>query len=131
MKLMFLIQSKFWKKVAKVTEMFLAGLTLIAVFWYTIVSATILIGMDWADPETFQLFINKMLVAIIGIELMRMLLYHSIGSVLELLAFVIARKMLYPDLTSIDLFINTGAFMLLMAARHFLMEDKFYVEKEK
>ena len=111
--------------------MLLAALTLFAVLWYVILSGYMLIGLDWMQPETFQIFINRMLVAIIGIEIMRMLLYHSIGSVLELLAFVIARKMLYPDLTSMDLVLNTFAFLLLMAARHFLMEKKFYIDDKE
>ena len=125
------INNRFWKKAAKGTEMLLAALTLFAVLWYVILSGYMLIGLDWMQPETFQIFINRMLVAIIGIEIMRMLLYHSIGSVLELLAFVIARKMLYPDLTSMDLVLNTFAFLLLMAARHFLMEKKFYIDDKE
>lgn len=125
---MFFFKQKFWKKLAKGIELFLAAITFVAVCLYIVRSVGVLIELDWSQTETLQIFIKRMLDAIIGIELMRMLLYHSIGSVLELLAFIIARKMLYPDLTSIDLLLNTGAFILLMTARRFLMEKKFYIE---
>jgi len=39
------------------------------------------------------------LLLVIGLELVRMLVTHSLSAVLELLAFVIARKMLKPDLS--------------------------------
>lgn len=126
-----ILDQRYWKKIAKAIEVFLAAVTFLAVCWYVIRSVGVFVSLDWSQTATFQIFINRMLVAIIGIELMRMLLYHTIGSVLELLAFIIARKMLYPDLTSIDLLLNTTAFLLLMAARRFLMEKKFYIEENK
>lgn len=119
-----------WKQAARYLERLLAAATLLAVFWYGIQSAGILLAMDWSSTTTFYTFINRVLISIIGLELVRLLLYHNIGAVLELLAFVIARKMLHPDITSVDVALNSAAFVALMAARHFLMEKYFWETEE-
>lgn len=106
-------------------------MTVIAVFAYGIGSVQVLTNMDWSSTETFYEFINRALIIVIGLELVRMLVNHSIGAVLELLAFVIARKMLKPDLSSLDIALSAGSFVALMAARHFLMEDQFFKNREE
>jgi len=103
-----------------------ALITILAVFWYGYESIAVMISMDWTSTETFYEFINRALIIVIGIEFVRMLANHSIAAVLELLAFVIARKMLRPELSSLDIALSVGSFVALMAARHYLMEDQFY-----
>lgn len=120
-----------WTRLSLSLEKVVAAATVIAVIVYGFESAKVLIAMDWSSTETFYEFINRTLIAVIGLELVRMLVNHSIGAVLELLAFVIARKMLKPDLTSLDIALSAGAFVALMAARHFLMEDQFYKNREE
>lgn len=122
--------ARYWNIPTVMLEKLIAFATLTAVVWYSFTSIGVLWEMDWASTETFYEFINRTLVAIIGLELVRMLVNHSIGAVLELLAFVIARKMLKPDLEALDIALSAGAFVALMAARHYLMEDKFYSEKD-
>jgi len=123
--------ARFWTVVSLWVEKIIAALTVMAVLAYGYQSAKVLLVMDWTSTETFYEFINRALIAVIGLELVRMLVNHSIGAVLELLAFVIARKMLKPDLSSLDISLSTLSLVALMAARHFLMEDQFYKNKEE
>jgi len=86
--------------------------------------------MDWSAKETFYELIYRILLLVIGLELVRMLITHSLGAVLELLAFVIARKMLKPDLTAVDIILSVLAFVILLAGRKHLMSTTCYVEGE-
>lgn len=123
--------TRFWVRISLTLEKLIAILTILAVIAYGIHSASVLIAMDWSSTETFYEFINRALIAIIGLELVRMLVNHSIGAVLELLAFVIARKMLKPDLSSVDIALSAGSFVALMAARHYLMEEQFFKNRNE
>lgn len=98
---------------------------------YAVESTFVMIDMDWRVTETFYELIHRVLAVIIGLELVRMLISHSIASVLELLAFVIARKMLKPELESLDVFLGVAAFVSLMAARHFFTESGFDTEEHR
>lgn len=113
-----------WHSVIATCEKILAGIVILAVCIYAISSASALMGMDWAANESFYQFIYRVLLLIIGLELARMLVTHSISAVLELLSFVIARKMLKPDLSSLDIFLSVLAFVALTAARHFFIRDE-------
>lgn len=89
-----------------------------------------LAGLDWSANETFYELIYRMLLLVIGLELVRMLITHSLAAVLELLAFVIARKMLKPDLTSLDIILSVMAFVALLAGRRYLMSRSCYLPRE-
>ena len=123
--------SRVWVRMSLILEKIVAIVTVLAVLAYGISSFKVLIVMDWSATETFYEFINRALIAVIGLELVRMLVNHSIGAVLELLAFVIARKMLKPDLSSVDIALSAGSFVALMAARHYLMEDQFFKNRDE
>lgn len=117
-----------WKSIITILEKCVAFLVVIGVAVYAAQSTLVLIAMDWAITDTYYELINRVLAIIIGLELVRMLISHSIAAVLELLAFVIARKMLKPDLGSIDIMAGVFAFVTLMAARHFFAESGFLEE---
>jgi hypothetical protein len=89
---------------------------------YLIGSIQVLLAMDWTATETFYDLIYRVLLLVIGLELMRMLVTHELEAILELLAFVIARKMLKPDLTSIDISLGVLAFVALVAARFYMFD---------
>jgi hypothetical protein len=116
---------RLWKKGITLLEKIVAVAVIIGVIVYGVQSAVVLTGLDWAVTETFYELIHRVLAVIIGLELVRMLVSHSIASVLELLAFVIARKMLKPDLESLDVMLGVLAFVSLMAARHYFTETRF------
>lgn len=122
---------RFWKVGITVLEKFVAFAVLIGVIAYAVHSVLALSAMDWAVTDTYYDLINRVLAVIIGLELIRMLVSHSIAAVLELLAFVIARKMLKPDLDSIDVAAGVLAFVALMAARHFFTESRFLDDERR
>lgn len=83
-------------------------------------SVQVLFGMDWRETESFYELIYRVLLLVIGLELVRMLVTHELEAILELLAFVIARKMLKPDLTSVDIALSVLGFVTLVAASRYL-----------
>lgn len=60
---------------------------------------------------------------VIGIELVRTLLTHSLEAILELLAFVVARKAFKADVEALDIFLCALAFVALLAARHYFLRQ--------
>jgi hypothetical protein len=119
-----------WKRVIVVLEKVIAFVVVIGVAAYAFESVAVMTAMDWSVTETFYELIYRVLAVIIGLELVRMLVSHSISAVLELLAFVIARKMLKPDLEAFDIALGVIAFVALMAARHYFTEARFEADDE-
>jgi|GEM_PF-725032 len=111
-------------------EKILAVAILVSVIVAAVNGGMHLAGMDWTDKDTFYELIYRVLLLVIGLELVRMLITHSLAAVLELLAFVIARKMLKPDLTSIDIILSVMAFVALLAGRKYLMSRTCYLSLE-
>ncbi|MGM0599906.1 MAG: hypothetical protein ACQETH_08845 [Candidatus Rifleibacteriota bacterium] len=88
-----------------------------AVFFYTMVASTG--SYDWTKTEALYDIINRILLLVICLELIRTLLTHDLEAVLELLAFVVARKTMVPNLTVIDILLSVIAFVLLILARKY------------
>lgn len=109
-------------RIVQIFEMILALVVLCGVVVFAAGSFLELTRLDWQVASTFYDLIYRSLLMVIGLELVRMLLTHEIFAVLELLAFVIARKMLMPDLTTVDIVLAVFAFVSLLAARKFLFE---------
>ena len=109
------------KAIAKWLERGLALAILVGVIAFAFSSVIALSGMDWRDTATFYEMIYRVLILVIGVELIRTLVTHDLGAVLELLAFVIARKLLKPDLTALDILLSVSAFVVLLIARRFFL----------
>lgn len=77
--------------------------------------------MDWQLSQTFYDLIYRVLLLVIGLELVRTLVLHDLIAILELLAFVIARKMLKPDILALEIVLAVAAFVALLAARRYLL----------
>jgi hypothetical protein len=105
----------------KILERLLALVVLISALVFAAGSAQALFGANWQTTEAFYDLIYRVLLVVIGLELVRMLVVHDLAAVLELLAFVIARKMLKPDLEAIDVVLAVSAFVALLAARRYLL----------
>ena len=114
------------KAIAKWLERGLALAILVGVIAFAFGSAIALSGMDWRDTATFYEMVYRVLVLVIGVELIRTLVTHDLGAVLELLAFVIARKLLKPDLTALDILLSVSAFVVLLIARRFFLRLPSY-----
>jgi hypothetical protein len=106
-------------------EIGLAGLVLLGVLAAAVSSVRELLGLDWSQATTFDRLMSRVLFIAIGLELARMLVVHSLRAILEMLAFAIARNMLLPNRTAVDILLGTIGFALLLgAARYFLGGDK-------
>lgn len=112
------------RKVGTWLEHILAGAILIGVVVYGYVSATVLVGMDWRNTETFYELIYRVLLLVIAVELVRTLITHDLIAILELLAFVIARKMLKPELEAVEIVMSVVGFVALLAARWYFLGAK-------
>ena len=108
------------KALATALERILAFGILLGVIAFSLKSVFVLIGMDWRSTETFYELMYRILLLVIGVELIRTLVTHDLNAVLEL-AFVVARKMLKPELATLDILLGIGAFVGLLAARRFLL----------
>lgn len=105
----------------KFIENFLAFIVLFSVTLYILSSFLFFLNADWQTKEVFYELIYRVLLTTIGLELARMLVTHNFLSILELLAFVVARKMLKPELTSIDVLLGVVSFTILLIANRFLI----------
>jgi hypothetical protein len=86
---------------------------------FSLRSTQTLAAMDWRLTETFYELIYRVLLLVIGVELVRTLVTHELRAILELLAFVVARKMLKPDLAVLDILLSVLAFVAPLAANRF------------
>lgn len=114
-----------FSQVVRWLEIALAGLVLVGVLAAAVSSVRELLGLDWSQGATFDRLMSRVLFIAIGLELARMLVVHSLRAILEMLAFAIARNMLLPDRTAVDIVLGAVGFAVLLAsARHFLGADK-------
>lgn len=64
-----------------------------------------------------------LLVAIAG-ELGLLLLFHRAGAAIEVIIFVVARKMVTPDISGVELLLGTASLVGLVIVRHYFIRDK-------
>jgi hypothetical protein len=86
--------------------------------------------MDWGRIETLYELIYRVLVLVIALELVRTLVAHDLRAILELLAFVVARKMLKPDLGVLDILLCVIAFVALLAANYWWLSPAMAPESK-
>ncbi|MCL1979827.1 MAG: hypothetical protein FWG62_01975 [Proteobacteria bacterium] len=110
----------YYKKIATWIERALALVILAGVLVYGFCSVQALAAMDWQTTETIYELIYRVLLMVIALELVRTLVTHDLQAILELLAFVVARKMLKPDLSVLDILMSVLAFVCLLVANRFL-----------
>jgi len=65
---------------------------------------------------------NILLVAIAG-ELGLLLLFHRAGAAIEVIIFVVARKMVTPDISGVELLLGTVSLVGLVIVRHYFIRD--------
>jgi hypothetical protein len=110
-----------YPKAIRALELLLALVVLGGVLVAAVSSALDLVSMNWRAVATFDELISRVLLVVIGLELVRMLVVHNLRAILELLAFAIARKMLKPDITALDIALSITAFVALVASAHYFL----------
>src|SRR5262245_11702563 len=111
--------SSYFTTIAVWIERLLALVILGGILVFGLRSTPTLAATDWRLTETFYELIYRVLLLVIGVELIRTLVTHELRALLELLAFVVARKMLKPDLAVLDILLSVLAFVALLAANRF------------
>lgn len=111
------------QSVLEIVEIVLAGVIVCAVAYFSFQGAVNFLSMDWSQMSVMYEFISYILLILLGLEVARLILVHSITVVLELMLLIIARKMLYPDITALDLLFCAVAFILVVGA-YYLYEMK-------
>lgn len=101
-------------------------LVLFGLIMYLVNSFGSLRGLDWANIETFYFFINYILALVVGIELAKLMITHDIFAITNLLTFVVARKLLKPDLGALEILLGILAFALLFVLNYF---GKYIINK--
>lgn len=109
------------KSSATLLERTLALIIIGGVVAFAVGSGFTLVELDWREIESLYELIYRVLLMVIGVELARTLLTHDLEAILELLAFVVARKMLKPDIGVVDVLLSVLAFAALLAARRYLL----------
>jgi len=110
-----------WTRVlATAAERLLALGVLVGSIYFAFHSFFALAELDWRLADTYYELIYRTLLVVIGVELVRTLVTHDLMAILELIAFVVARKMLKPDLTSLDILVGAASFALLLLVRRHL-----------
>lgn len=76
----------------------------------------------------FQKFLGHILLLVVGVELVIMLLSHSTSSVLEVVLYAIARKMLIYSESNLDIVLGVIAIAMVFAIRKYLFTKEIKME---
>lgn len=76
------------------------------------------------EYDVLQKIILNVLLIAIAAELGLLLLYHRTSAAVEVIIFVIARKIVTPDITSLDLLLSVAALAGLLVARFYYLPGK-------
>jgi hypothetical protein len=105
--------------VLEIAEGFLALVMFFAVLYFCFNMAESFLYKDWSNTSVMYEFISFVLLVLLGFELIRLILVHSIAVVMELMLLIIARKMLYPEIAALDLLYCVIAFLLTVGGYYF------------
>ncbi len=73
--------------------------------------------------EIFQKFLGYVLLLVVGVELVVMLVFHSPSSVIEVLLYAVARKLLIGNQGMLDFIVGVVAIAAIFAIRKFLFVE--------
>lgn len=117
-------------RIAQLLEIFVSILVIVAILFSF---ATIFhqLGLMAADPSNangLQAFLSTAFTVVIGIEFLKMLSRHNLGSVVEVLLFAISRQMIIEHTSPTENLLMVAAIAALFLIRKFLfipgLDDK-------
>lgn len=76
------------------------------------------------EYDALQKIIQNVLLVAIAAELGLLLLFHRTSSAIEVIIFVIARKIVSPEISSLDLLLGVAALCGLLVARFYYLPGK-------
>jgi hypothetical protein len=102
-------------------ERIIALALLFGVICFFLATLRMALGLDWASMATLHEIGQRVLLMTIGMEIVRTLISHELSSLVNLLSFVIARRMLEPQIAFWEVPLGVAAFAALMATRRYLL----------
>ncbi len=105
-------------------EFLLASVVVIGTAWYVFLGLEQLY-IDSYSAVFYTELITILLNAIIGVEIARVLVTHSLVGIVDILGFVMARKVLDPAVAATDVLIVVVAFGVLVYVRQWLQGNEF------
>ena len=76
------------------------------------------------EYKALQQIIENVLLVAIAAELALLLLFHRTSSAVEVIIFVIARKIVTPDISALELLLSVAALIGLLVARFYYLPGK-------
>lgn len=76
--------------------------------------------------ELFTSFLEHVLLLVIGLELTETLIKHTPGSIIEVMLYAIARKMLIHSANTYELLAGSAAIAVLFAVKKYFMSENSY-----
>ena len=76
------------------------------------------------EYKALQQVIENVLLVAIAAELALLLLFHRTSSAVEVIIFVIARKIVTPDITAVELILSIAALAGLLIVRYYYLPGK-------
>ncbi|HEX5707863.1 MAG TPA: hypothetical protein VFX96_11240 [Pyrinomonadaceae bacterium] len=76
------------------------------------------------EYDVLQKIIHNLLLVAIAAELGLLLLYHRTSAAVEVIIFVIARKIVEPNITSLDLLLSVAALAGLLVVRFYYLPGR-------
>jgi hypothetical protein len=76
------------------------------------------------EYKALQQIIENLLLVAIAAELALLLLFHRTSSAVEVIIFVIARKIVTPDITAVELLLSVAALAGLLVVRFYYLPGK-------
>lgn len=76
------------------------------------------------EYKVLQEIISNILLIAIAAELGLLLLFHRSSAAIEVIIFVVARKIVSPDISSLDLLLSVAALAALLVVRFYFLPGK-------
>ena len=109
--------------ILEITEVLLATLIFFAIVYFGFNGMQGFLVKDWSSISVMYEFISFVLLILLGLEVARLILVHSITVVMELMLLIIARRMLYPEIIPLDLLFCAISFSIVVIM-YYLYETK-------
>lgn len=117
-------------RIAQLLEILVSVLVIVAILFSfaTIFRQLGLMAADPSDADALQSFLSTAFTVVIGIEFLKMLSRHNMGSVVEVLLFAISRQMVIEHTSPVENLLMVAAIAALFLIRKFLfipgLDDK-------
>ena len=112
-------------------ERIIALSLLFAVICFFLATLRMAFGLDWSSLATFHELGQRVLMMTIALELVRTMIWHDLSSIVNLLSFVVARRVLEPHTAFWEVPLGIVAFAVLMATRRYLLDGSSDISETK